>query len=107
MLAVLEEIAEGQILIGERMVNDVHRKDRNIAMVIHSYALYPRMGIFENMAFSLMLKRVDKQETKRRVEGVAGCGRRRRGTDGKVYDSAVHEVLGSGAMGAQFSLASA
>ena len=71
MLAGLEEITEGQILIGDRMVNDVPPKDRDIAMVFQSYALYPHMSVFDNMAFSLKLHKVSKDEIKRRVQEAA------------------------------------
>jgi len=55
MLAGLEEISEGVIQIGERVVNDVPPKDRDIAMVFQSYALYPHMSVYDNMAFGLKL----------------------------------------------------
>lgn len=68
MIAGLEEISSGDLLIdGERM-NDVEPKDRNIAMVFQSYALYPHMTVFDNMAFGLKLRKVPKEEIKRRVE---------------------------------------
>ena len=59
-LAGLEEITNGQIMIGERVVNDVAPKDRDIAMVFQSYALYPHLSVFDNMAFGLKLRRVPK-----------------------------------------------
>ena len=71
MLAGLEEISDGQIMIGDRVVNDVPPKDRDIAMVFQSYALYPHMSVFDNMAFSLKLRRVDKAEIKQRVHEAA------------------------------------
>ncbi len=71
-LAGLEEITDGRILIGDRMVNDVAPKDRDIAMVFQSYALYPHMSVFDNMAFGLKLRKVPKDEIKRRVEFAAG-----------------------------------
>ena len=67
MIAGLEEISDGEIYIGDRLVNDVSPKDRDIAMVFQSYALYPHMTIFDNMAFSLKLKKVPKAEIKKRV----------------------------------------
>ncbi|RME87278.1 MAG: ATP-binding cassette domain-containing protein, partial [Anaerolineae bacterium] len=67
LLAGLEEISEGRILIGDRVVNDVPPKDRDIAMVFQSYALYPHMNVFDNMAFGLKLRKVPKEEIKRRV----------------------------------------
>jgi multiple sugar transport system ATP-binding protein len=70
-LAGLEEISEGRILIGDRVVNDVAPKDRDIAMVFQSYALYPHLSVFDNMAFGLKLRRVPKDEIKRRVEQAA------------------------------------
>jgi multiple sugar transport system ATP-binding protein len=70
-LAGLEEIDEGQIMIGDRVVNDVAPKDRDIAMVFQSYALYPHMSVFDNMAFGLKLRKMDKAEIKRRVDSAA------------------------------------
>ena len=70
-LAGLEEITDGQILIGDRVVNDVAPKDRDIAMVFQSYALYPHLSVFDNMAFGLRLRKVPKDEIKRRVEKAA------------------------------------
>ena len=70
-LAGLEDISEGRILIGERVVNDVAPKDRDIAMVFQSYALYPHMSVFDNMAFGLKLRKMDKAEIKRRVGDAA------------------------------------
>ena len=71
MVAGLEEITEGDLFIGERRVNDVHPKDRDIAMVFQSYALYPHMSVFDNMAFGLKLRRINKQEIRSRVEEAA------------------------------------
>jgi multiple sugar transport system ATP-binding protein len=71
-LAGLEEITSGQIKIGDRVVNDLPPKDRDIAMVFQSYALYPHMSVFDNMAFGLRLRKMDKEEIKRRVEKAAG-----------------------------------
>ncbi len=61
LLAGLEEITSGNILIGDRVVNDVPPKDRNIAMVFQSYALYPHMSVYDNMAFGLKLRKVPKR----------------------------------------------
>ena len=71
LLAGLEEITEGEILIGDRMVNDVAPKDRDIAMVFQSYALYPHMSVFDNMAFGLKLRKMPRDDIKRRVEEAA------------------------------------
>jgi multiple sugar transport system ATP-binding protein len=71
MLAGLEEITEGTISIGDRVVNDVPPKDRNIAMVFQSYALYPHMSVYDNMAFGLKLRKTPKQEIERRVQEAA------------------------------------
>ncbi len=68
MIAGLEEITEGELFIGDTLVNDVAPKDRDIAMVFQNYALYPHMTVFENMAFGLKLRKVSKEEIKRRVE---------------------------------------
>ena len=67
-LAGLEEVTSGKIYIGDRLVNDVPPKDRDIAMVFQSYALYPHMSVFDNMAFGLKLRKLPKQEIKQRVE---------------------------------------
>ncbi len=71
MIAGLEEITEGELLIGDRLVNDVAPKDRDIAMVFQNYALYPHMTVFDNMAFGLKLRKTPKAEIKRRVEEAA------------------------------------
>jgi multiple sugar transport system ATP-binding protein len=71
LLAGLEDITGGRILIGERVVNDVAPKDRDIAMVFQSYALYPHMSVYDNMAFGLRLRKTSKDEIKRRVEEAA------------------------------------
>jgi multiple sugar transport system ATP-binding protein len=71
MIAGLEEISEGELYIGDRLVNDVAPKDRDIAMVFQNYALYPHMTVFENMAFGLKLRKTPKDEIKRRVEEAA------------------------------------
>src|SRR6476659_8532743 len=67
MIAGLEEITGGDSKIGERVVNDVAPKDRDIAMVFQSYALYPHLSVYDNMAFGLKLRKVPKEEIKRRV----------------------------------------
>ena len=66
-LAGLEEITSGNIKIGDRIVNDIAPKDRDIAMVFQSYALYPHLSVYDNMAFGLKLRKVPKEEIKRRV----------------------------------------
>ena len=71
MVAGLEEISDGEIYIGDRLVNDVAPKDRDIAMVFQNYALYPHMTVFDNMAFGLKLRKTPKDEIKRRVEEAA------------------------------------
>ena len=71
LLAGLEEITEGEIYIGERLVNDVPAKDRDIAMVFQSYALYPHMSVFDNMAFALKLRKTRREEIKERVQRAA------------------------------------
>jgi multiple sugar transport system ATP-binding protein len=70
-LAGLEEITSGYIKIGDRIVNDVAPKDRDIAMVFQSYALYPHLSVYDNMAFGLKLRKVPKDEIKRRVHEAA------------------------------------
>ena len=71
MLAGLEEITSGQIRIGDRVVNDVAPKDRDIAMVFQSYALYPHMTVYDNMAFGLKLRKMPKAEIDARVKKAA------------------------------------
>ena len=71
MVAGLEDISSGEIRIGERLVNDVPPKDRNIAMVFQNYALYPHMTVFKNMAFSLKLRRTPRAEIEQRVKAAA------------------------------------
>ncbi|MEN6386351.1 MAG: sn-glycerol-3-phosphate ABC transporter ATP-binding protein UgpC [Phycisphaerales bacterium] len=71
MIAGLEEISDGTITIGDRVVNDVPPKDRDIAMVFQNYALYPHMTVFQNLAFSLKLRKFSKDEIKKRVTEVA------------------------------------
>ena len=68
LLAGLEEVTGGNIYIGDRLVNDVPPKDRDIAMVFQSYALYPHMSVYDNMAFGLKLRKTPKQEIDRRVK---------------------------------------
>ncbi len=70
-LAGLEDISEGNIYIGDRLVNNVPAKDRDIAMVFQSYALYPHMSVYDNMAFGLSLRKVPKHEIKRKVNEAA------------------------------------
>ncbi len=71
MIAGLEEISEGELYIGDRLVNDVAPKDRDIAMVFQNYALYPHMSVFENMAFGLKLRKTPKDEIQKRVHEAA------------------------------------
>ncbi|MBP3435984.1 MAG: sn-glycerol-3-phosphate ABC transporter ATP-binding protein UgpC [Clostridia bacterium] len=71
MIAGLEEISSGELYIGDRLVNDVAPKDRDIAMVFQNYALYPHMTVYDNMAFGLKLRKTPKDEIKRRVEEAA------------------------------------
>src|SRR5215467_10329076 len=71
MIAGLEEVTSGDILIGGEIVNDVPPKDRDIAMVFQNYALYPHMTAFENMSFGLKLRKVPKDEVRKRVDEAA------------------------------------
>ena len=71
MIAGLEEITDGELYIGDKLMNDVAPKDRNIAMVFQNYALYPHMTVYENMAFSLKLKKCSKEEIDKRVREAA------------------------------------
>ncbi|GMA56329.1 hypothetical protein GCM10025858_08320 [Alicyclobacillus sacchari] len=71
MIAGLEDITDGNLYIGERRVNDVAPKDRDIAMVFQNYALYPHMSVYQNMAFGLKLRKVPKAEIDKRVQEAA------------------------------------
>lgn len=71
MIAGLEEISQGELYIGDRLVNDVAPKDRDIAMVFQNYALYPHMSVYENMAFGLKLRKMPKDEIERKVKEAA------------------------------------
>ena len=71
MVAGLEDITEGEISIGDKTVNDVAPKDRDIAMVFQNYALYPHMSVFDNMAFSLKLRKLPKDEIEQKVKEAA------------------------------------
>src|SRR5574344_254802 len=71
MIAGLEDISAGELYIGDELVNDVEPKDRDIAMVFQNYALYPHMTVYENMAFSLKLKKVPKDEIDKKVRQAA------------------------------------
>ncbi len=71
MVAGLEEVTEGQVKIGDRVVNDVAPKDRDIAMVFQNYALYPHMSVYDNMAFGLRRRKLPPTEVDRKVRGAA------------------------------------
>lgn len=71
MIAGLEDISEGELNIGGKVMNDVAPKDRDIAMVFQNYALYPHMTVFDNMAFGLKLRKYDKADIKKRVDNAA------------------------------------
>jgi multiple sugar transport system ATP-binding protein len=71
MIAGLEEISDGTVKIGDKVVNDIHPKDRDIAMVFQNYALYPHMTVYDNMAFGLKLQKLKKAEIESRVKEAA------------------------------------
>ena len=71
IIAGLEEASSGEVIIGDRRVNDVLPKDRNISMVFQNYALYPHMNVYENMAFSLKLRKIGKKEIKEKISNIA------------------------------------
>src|SRR5687768_15171001 len=71
MIAGLEEITSGELYIGDKLVNRIEPKDRDIAMVFQNYALYPHMTVFQNMAFGLKLKKIPSKEIQQRVEKAA------------------------------------
>jgi sn-glycerol 3-phosphate transport system ATP-binding protein len=72
MVAGLEEITGGDIVIGDRVVNNLEPKDRDIAMVFQNYALYPHMSVYENMAYGLKIRRFSKEDIDLRVQKAAG-----------------------------------
>jgi multiple sugar transport system ATP-binding protein len=72
MVAGLEEITAGDILIGDRVVNELAPRDRDVAMVFQNYALYPHKNIYDNLVFGLRMRKVPKEEQRRRVEEIAG-----------------------------------
>jgi len=72
MIAGLEEVTQGQVKIGDRVVNDMAPKDRDIAMVFQNYALYPHMSVYDNMAFGLRRRKLAPDEVDRKVRGAAG-----------------------------------
>ena len=71
MIAGLEEISSGELYIGDRLVNDVDPKDRDIAMVFQNYALYPHLSVYDNMAFALKLRKMPKDEIDKKVKEAA------------------------------------
>ena len=71
MVAGLEDISEGELLIDGKLVNDVPPKDRDIAMVFQNYALYPHMSVYDNMAFGLKIRKLPKEEIDQRVKEAA------------------------------------
>lgn len=71
MIAGLEEISSGELYIGDKLMNDVDPRDRDIAMVFQNYALYPHMTVFDNMAFGLKLQKIDSKEVKERINEAA------------------------------------
>ena len=71
MIAGLEDISSGELWIGDKMVNDVEPKDRDIAMVFQNYALYPHMSVYDNMAFGLKLRKVPKERIDKQVHEAA------------------------------------
>src|SRR6476620_9613947 len=71
MIAGLEEITSGELYIDGKLVNDLHPKDRNIAMVFQNYALYPHMTVFDNMGFGLKMRKVAKRDIETRVKKAA------------------------------------
>ncbi|MBR4993317.1 MAG: ATP-binding cassette domain-containing protein, partial [Lachnospiraceae bacterium] len=71
MIAGLEDISSGELWIGDKLVNDVEPKDRDIAMVFQNYALYPHMSVYDNMAFGLKLRKLPKDEIDKMVKEAA------------------------------------
>ena len=71
MIAGLEDISSGELYIGDKLVNDVDPKDRDIAMVFQNYALYPHLSVYDNMAFALKLRKMPKDEIDKKVKEAA------------------------------------
>ena len=71
IIAGLEDIQGGEVYIDEKVVNNLHPKDRDIAMVFQNYALYPHMSVYENMAFALKIRKMDKNLIREKIENVA------------------------------------
>ena len=71
MIAGLEEISDGELYIGDKLMNDVAPKERDIAMVFQNYALYPHMTVYDNMAFALKLRKTPKDEIDKKVKEAA------------------------------------
>ena len=71
MIAGLEDISDGELWIGDKLVNYLEPKERDLAMVFQSYALYPQMNIYDNIAFSLQVRKVPKKEIDKKVHHVA------------------------------------
>ncbi|MBP5193094.1 MAG: ATP-binding cassette domain-containing protein, partial [Eubacterium sp.] len=71
MIAGLEDISSGELWIGDKMVNDIEPKDRDIAMVFQNYALYPHMSVYDNMAFGLKLRKIPKEKIDKQVHEAA------------------------------------
>lgn len=91
MVAGLEEVSKGEIYIGENLVNSIAPKDRDIAMVFQNYALYPHMSVYDNMAFSLQLRKMKKNDSGKEKEYVVG-NEKKKAIDQKVRESA--DLLG-------------
>lgn len=68
MIAGLEDISDGELYIGDKLVNDIDPKDRDIAMVFQNYALYPHLSVYDNMAFALKLRKMPKDEIDKKVK---------------------------------------
>ena len=73
LVAGLESLSSGEIFIGNRLVNDIHPRDRDIAMVFQNYALYPHMTVYDNMAFSLKMRKVPKGEIDQAIRRPPNC----------------------------------
>ena len=71
MIAGLEDISDGELYIGDKLVNDIDPKDRDIAMVFQNYALYPHLSVYDNMAFALKLRKMPKDEINKKVKEAA------------------------------------
>ena len=106
MIAGLESITEGDLFIGDRRVNDIEPKDRDIAMVFQNYALYPHMTVYDNLAISLKLRHLKRQEIELRVQTRAEISRLHQAT-GTTFVYVTHDLVEAMTMGDRIAVLNA